>query len=184
MATHHYVAAAGNEKAHCAECGSTIVATLGVTAGVLAAVAVALVIISRCYDRLDVGSKESLAAFRTRFGLASKLKILVGFYMIATQVGSVYEVLLPQEVQVLLYRMSVIVTLGINLALRVTPLACVGLSGYVSELLFWLILPVILLMMILASAAVRDHLKTHTERPLLRWSARRTIISKVREPKS
>ena len=39
-------------------------------------------------------------------------------------------------------------TLGLDLGLRVTPLACLGLNGYVSELLFWMFIPPILVCLI------------------------------------
>ena len=44
-------------------------------------------------------------------------KILVGFYMIATQVPSVYGVRMPEDVQRFLASISIAVTLGLDLGL-------------------------------------------------------------------
>ena len=72
-----------------------------------------------------------------------------------SQVGIVYEVQLPTDVQKLLTWMATIATLGLNVGLRVTPLACVGLDGYVAELVFWMVIPVVFVMIILVATWVR-----------------------------
>ena len=69
--------------------------------------------------------------------------------------GSVYEVHLPTDVHQLMLRMAMMATLGLDLVFRVTPLACMGLEGYVAELLFWMIIPVVLVMVILVATWVR-----------------------------
>ena len=66
-----------------------------------------------------------------------------------------YEVRLPSDVQKLLGRMSVLVTFGINIGLQMTPLACVGLDGFASELLFWMVTPLVLVMIILIAVCLR-----------------------------
>ena len=53
--------------------------------------------------------------------------------MIACEVSNVYEVRLPQQVVRFLDSMRVIVTLGLELPLRATPLACFDLDGYAAE---------------------------------------------------
>ena len=65
-----------------------------------------------------------------------------------------YEVRLPSDVQTLFGRMNVLVTFGISLSLQMTPLACVGLDGYASELLFWMVTPLVLVMIILITVCL------------------------------
>ena len=86
-----------------------------------------------------------------------------------TQVGDVYEVRLPSDVQTLLGRMSVVVTFGISFGLKMTPLACVGLDGFASELLFWMVTPLVLVMVILVAVCLR------------RVSARTSAVAKTKE---
>ena len=62
---------------------------------------------------------------------------------------------MPSDVQKLLGRMSVLVTFGINIGLQMTPLACVGLDGFASELLFWMVTPLVFVMIILIAVALR-----------------------------
>ena len=50
--------------------------------------------------------------------------------------------------------MTVVVTLGIDLGLDVTPLACLSLDGHLSLLLFWMIAPLVVIVLLLAVAAV------------------------------
>ena len=66
-----------------------------------------------------------------------------------------YEVRLPSDVQTLLGRMSVVVTFGVSFGLKMTPLACVGLDGFTSELLFWMATPLVLVMVILVAVCLR-----------------------------
>ena len=54
-----------------------------------------------------------------------------------------YEVELPQDVRDLLDSLSVAVSFGLQ-GLSRTPLACAGLSGYVPRLLFWIIVPLLI----------------------------------------
>ena len=37
------------------------------------------------------------------------------------------------------------ITLGLDVALEATPLECVGLAGYTLEMLFWVVLPIVLI---------------------------------------
>ena len=95
-----------------------------------------------------------------------------------SQVGSVYEVQLPTDVQKLLIRMATIATLGLNLGLRVTPLACVGLDGFVAELIFWMVVPVVFVMIILVAtwARVVIHGRSRASRSAMGARASRTSV--------
>ena len=70
----------------------------------------------------------------------NKLKILIGFYMIATKVPVTYEVQLPNEVRGILNALSAVFTLGMQ-GVATTPLACLGRTGYVNELVVWMLFP-------------------------------------------
>jgi uncharacterized protein YacL len=70
-------------------------------------------------------------------------------------VGSVYEVVLPSDIQEFLIQMATIATFGLSIGLKITPLACIGLHGYVAELLFWMITPIVLVVIILTAVFLR-----------------------------
>ena len=151
---HYYVAARGGSMARCNTCGDTIGATIGI--GLLLLLAVVLVAFggSLAFQRLPGKSRAQLLRFFETATPRNKLKILVGFYMIATKISTVYEVRMPDEVARFLEGMSVAVTLGLDLGLEATPLACVGLAGYTPEMRFWTHMPlVVVLLIVLATAA-------------------------------
>ena len=81
---------------------------------------------------------------------ASRAQIMMVFYQIATKVNSVYEVELPAAVKQLLNAFSVSFSFGISYTS--TPLECLGLHGYRSTLLFWMILPLVLVIIILLAS--------------------------------
>jgi hypothetical protein len=92
--------------------------------------------------------------YRERLGLAwdhaenhytlpNKLKILVGFYMIATKIEDVYQVFLPPDVRAVLQQLRVVISLG----LEGVPLACVGADGFKKRLLFWMLCPLALVLL-------------------------------------
>ena len=83
--------------------------------------------------------KASLARLSTAWHALTphvKLKIVVGFYVLATRVDSVYEIEMPYQVKRMLDFFSVAVSLGIG-GLS-TPLDCIGWSGYRARLLFYI----------------------------------------------
>ena len=83
----------------------------------------------------------------------NKLKIVVGSYMIATKVPSVYEVPIPEDVRELLKEMSKVITLGIQ-GFTSAPLECAGLRGYVPRLLFWMIWPFAAVLILIIAASI------------------------------
>ena len=88
----------------------------------------------------------------------NKFKIVLGFYMIATKVSGVYDVSLPADVRAVLERLTVVVSFGMG-GVATTPLECVGLAGYVPRLLFWMIVPAVLTVIIMAGVGVSMSLK-------------------------
>ena len=81
----------------------------------------------------------------------NKLKILIGFYQIATRVETVYDVLLPAEVRELLLTIQLTIAIGID----GIPLVCVGASGYIPRLVFWTVVPFIVVVTASCVAAAR-----------------------------
>ena len=83
--------------------------------------------------------------------------------MIATKVENVYEVYLPPEVRVLLEQIRFVISLG----LEAIPLTCIGADGYVRRLLFWMLAPIVFILLV-ALFAVID-----------RWRLKDLSISRV-----
>ena len=69
-----------------------------------------------------------------------KLKIIVSFYQIVIQLETVYQLYLPADVRALLASIQVIISLGIE----AVPLVCVGAKGYLGRLIFWMLVPLVL----------------------------------------
>ena len=74
-------------------------------------------------------------------------QIIMIFYQIATKVDTVYEVEMPPAVKQLLNSFSIAFSLGITYT--ATPLECLGVEGYLNTLLFYMILPIALVLVIL-----------------------------------
>ena len=139
-----YVKADEGRQAHCEECNSGLLPqTMSIAAAVLAGL---------------VGSRLALEKLKHRpkflYFLATcsphvKLKILVGFFMVATKVDTVYDVGLPNDVEAIVRTLANIFSLGLQ-GVATTPLACLGLSGYVYELIFWIFLPPLIAIAVLA----------------------------------
>ena len=87
--------------------------------------------------------------------------------MVVTRVDTIYDVALPADVRAVLRALSAVFTFGLQ-GVASTPLACVGLGGYVNELLFWIFFPIIATGVVLAgvllSSALRRRPKTATAR--------------------
>ena len=146
---HYYVAARGDSVAHCTPCGNTLASTLGALGALIAGVAVVRHLVVGCYRTLPDGRKKELERRFKLYGFGRKLKIAISFYMIACEMGTVYELNLPEAVQRFLESMSVVVTLCINILLRTMPLECAGLSGFTAALRFWFLMPIVVVLVIL-----------------------------------
>ena len=104
--------------------------------------------------RLPVARKQQLRGFGSfaihSLTLHNKLKILIGFYLLASPVPSVYDVSLPRDAERFLERMATL-TLNVDLDLR---FECLGMPGLLPRLLFWSATPAILVLVILCVSAV------------------------------
>ena len=56
------------------------------------------------------------------------------------------EVRLPNEIKQLMHTVSRIISLGIEIGLEATPLECIGLGGYLPELVFWVVAPAVIVL--------------------------------------
>ena len=112
-----------------------------------------------CYRKLPRRRKELLKQLTETYTLATKLKVLIGFYMVATKVDDVYDVQLPNDVRLILKQLSLIFTLGIDLDLQTTPLECLGLEGYTPRMVFLTVAPFVLVACVLAGVVVHFRLR-------------------------
>ena len=131
--------------------------TLGETAvlfglGVAAVVAFVLVLLLvwRC---MSAKLARRFQYFNSTFTPKNKLKIIAGCYQLTTKVSSVYDVSLPPDVNEFLNSLSTGLTFGMQ-GLASTPLACLGLQGYMYVLIFWMALPVVMLLIVVLAVAV------------------------------
>ena len=69
---------------------------------------------------------------------------LIGFYLIAVKIDDVYDINMPNDIKEIYRRISVFCTLGIDFALETTRLECLNVSGYTAELVFWIVLPFVI----------------------------------------
>jgi hypothetical protein len=85
----------------------------------------------------------------TAYAPMNKLQIVFVF-QITTQVPRVYEVAVPSIVHEFLETSAVVVSLGLT-SVATTPLECVGFAGYQPRLIFWMIVPILFVMVIVAA---------------------------------
>ena len=153
-----YVKAGETQEAHCEECGNNLAMTAFVAIVVLCGFGVAAALLVR------LKRKPSFAYVMATFTPQNKLKILIGFYMVATKVDTIYDVALPADVRAVLRTLSIVFTFGMQ-GFATTPLACLGLGGYVAELLFWITFPMLVVLAVLSvvllSTALRRKPRTH-----------------------
>jgi len=160
-----YVAASDYGLATCEPCGDTMGTTVGLGFAALAALGGFLLVVALAARHTPVQMKRRLHNFNATFTPKNKLKLIAGCYQISTKISSVYEVSLPPDVNAFLERFSGFLTLGIQ-GVATSSLDCFGLSGYFPQLLFWLILPVVLVMLVVGGVAAQSALKRR-QRPTL-----------------
>ena len=170
----YYAVATTAHRAQCRECRDTARDTILCALGYAAAAAVLCFVVIALYVVIasDERKKQLQCAWRA-FTPHVKLKICMGFYMIATKIGTVYEVCasnrssalhlshrrilhscsqveLPSAVKRLLATFSVGVSFGFSSVSSV--LECLGMRGYVKTLALYMVAPFILAVGILLVA--------------------------------
>lgn len=157
----YYVQASDTENARCAQCPkSALVLVLSLTAA-LAATLILLRLASRSVWRhLSDARRAALRIWWKWWNvldLGTKLKLLIGFYQIATKIGHVYRVPMPAEVRALLNAFQFSISLGLDLT---GPFECVGVHRYDQRLVVWLFLPLALVGGLFAIGWLRRRLAT------------------------
>lgn len=155
----HYVAATDDEVAHCAPCGTPVGAVL-----VGSGLALLLAGIVLAFRRGHTASKAWRSWFeRSRHAaaawhfwranrVANKGKIVLGFYMIAVKVPSVYGVPLPPDLLALFNGFAI--PLGFGIDLFTSSLECVHLGGFFLRLCFYAVAPIVLFCVIVCGVAL------------------------------
>ena len=89
-----------------------------------------------------------------RFWLASrpgtKLKILLSFYLIATNIDEVYEVTMPSDVRQLLHSFMSASSFGLSSSTMI--LTCMGWKGYAYKIAVWILGPLVFALCIVLGA--------------------------------
>ena len=149
-----YSAASSRQAAQCKGCFNTARDNILIALSILAALALAALVLLFFYAHyLSELRRTQLRDAWHKFTPHVKLKILVGFYLISTQIGDVYEVELPPEVKSLLATFSVIVSFGFDSVGSV--LECLNMRGYVATLAVYMVTPGLVALLILLFGAAR-----------------------------
>ena len=159
----HYRIADGAKPSRCVDCSETLLFTTWLVVSVAAGLGLAacgVVQLEASYRPLARLRARLLRACRT-YAIGNKLKISAGFFMIAAQFESVYEVQLPADVRRVYEAMGRVLSLGLEI--DTTSLDCIGFEGYYWQLVFWILLPILLLLCVVLAAGI--HLATRSPRP-------------------
>jgi len=149
-----YLAATTSAQARCAECRDAARDTILLAVGVLLGAAVLAIAVFAGFSMCTSDAfKAKLRVAWRAFTPHIKLKILIGFYMLATKIDSVYEVELPAAVKQLLAAFAVGVSFGINGVSTV--LECLGMRGYGATLAIYMLLPGAAAALIVLAVALR-----------------------------
>ena len=149
-----YSAATTSAQAHCAECRDSARNTILLAVGVLLVAAVLGMLILDGYRACasDAFKAKLRVAWHT-FTPHIKLKILIGFYMVATKLDSVYEVELPATVKQLLAAFAIGVSFGVNGVSTV--LECLDMRGYAATLAVYMLVPPAIAALIVLAVVLR-----------------------------
>ena len=156
-----YVDATDDVQAHCRSCAEALTHGVGplVTFGAFCLVVVVVVLMG-LYRLSEARTtvryiQQSFSSVWYRLTISSSLptkaKIVIGFYQIATKIENVYDLYLPPRLRALLQKLQ----FGISLGIEGIPLECIGAKGYISRLLFWTAVPVLLIVVAASVAAIK-----------------------------
>ena len=140
---HYYLSAERGTYAQCLPCEAAVSNGLSSVLGVVGVTLTVNVIVGGLLVYLCRHNLKRLRAVwlavHDLYKVPNKLKILVGFYMIATKIETVYEIYLPADVRKVLASLRIVISFGIE----GVPLACIGAEGYIQQLLFWVCAPLL-----------------------------------------
>ena len=154
-----YTQATDDEVATCKDCGDTLASTMIGAAVVLAVMIVAVVIVLIIGRTLSAKHKRQLTRINQTFTPKNKLKVIVGCYQLTTKISSVYDVSLPPDINEFLESLSTGLTLGVQ-GVATTPLECLGFSGYLYRLIFWMAVPAVLVVVVVLAISVQTVVKS------------------------
>ena len=142
------------DTSSCLECSGDVTATVGLLVGVVAAVLVALATIAvfrrRCSKQFERLYKR-LENVYLGLNLRSKIKQLFTLYQIITRLEDVFLVPMPEAVQNLLDKLSVVTPDASALGL---PMGCLNLGTFEQVLMFDVFAPIVLIGAIAAVCAL------------------------------
>ena len=146
----YFIGPTADAPAQCVSCeglgGLSVLVVALVLLAVVSIISARLLIKKKAPAAYDYANRIATAA-----RLTAMLKILIGYYMIASRVDSVYDVPLPEAVVSLLAFFKVGISLGLDGL--TAPFECMG--GYATRLGIWLILPPALTALIVLGAAIK-----------------------------
>ena len=158
----YYVGGSEADVAHCSECPEGV---MWLVIGIGSAAIFVLIMLYLTVPRAI--SKQRRKAFYApwqRYGIDTKLKLLIGFYQIGTKIGKLYHVAMPAEVATVLEALELGISFGLDIT---TPFECFGANRYEQRLVFWLLLPILLVLSLLAVGLL---LKRFRPRAALHWA--------------
>jgi hypothetical protein len=149
----HFVAATSDRVAHCELCGDLVGRTIGFYAAIVAGMLVALAVGVWIWYKLPLPFVQRMERYLHAATPETKLKIIVGFLMTLTRVHDVYDVSLPPNVQQLLSHLNITISIGLDSVS--TQLMCMGFTSYGTRLVFWMLVPPIVVGAIILGSLAR-----------------------------
>ena len=154
----YYVPGSRSEAAQCRNCPTNIVTGIYWPIGVALVIlilAAATLAASRAARAMQSSRFKTKTSVRMMASVASmvttKAKILIGFYQIACAIPGVYRVTCGPIVSAVLSMAQAVITLGLDSVLLVN-LQCLGAHRFEAKLLFWLLAPLALALVCVATS--------------------------------
>lgn len=139
--------------ATCIDCtGGETRAVVAAYLGVVLGIGLAFAALEAVRRRLPQRIEKQFERFWEASNPHNKAKILIGFYMIATQIDAVYNVTFPASVRAVLAKFYFGITIGLGNVNSV--LACLGIYGFFWQLVFWTVLPLALVLLTVIGSVI------------------------------
>lgn len=161
----YYKPATQTEFAKCDECGTVVGRYFAVWIAILVVLLLVFYLLRLLRQRATLRVLEQAARLYRVSSPHVKIKLLLGFFFIASRVEQVYEVTLPRPVR---RAFGVLVT-GFSLGLSddVTVLTCMGIQGFLARLNFWIVSPLVVVMLAVLYALGKLYLYREIGEPWL-----------------
>lgn len=160
-----YYRATSTEVAHCEECPLSPTATAFTYLAIAAAIALCLAAVVVAAKRLPERRRATWVKAYHAYTVATKVRILVGFYQVTIRIPTIYEVTLPPSVTSWFGVLESILSLGFDNVDTGLSVSCIGVTGYVARVVFWTVFPLGIGLCILAAAALRHSYRRRTAAP-------------------